>query len=107
MPHGDELQRACIRSKAFAKACRVLELRHIRTRLNRPRTNSKIGAVWPPADFVYIQTACCERASIMSFPNSEKRNRWLPRYLAIDNYFRKHSVLGWRSPQQRLSELLG
>jgi hypothetical protein len=32
--------------------------------------------------------------------------RWLPRYLAIYNRLRKHSALGYRSPQQRLNELL-
>jgi hypothetical protein len=30
----------------------------------------------------------------MPFRNSEERNRWLPRYLAIDNRLRKHSALG-------------
>jgi hypothetical protein len=42
----------------------------------------------------------------MAFQNSEERNRWLPRYLAMDNRLRKHTALGWRSPQQRLVELL-
>jgi transposase InsO family protein len=42
----------------------------------------------------------------MAYPNSEERNRWLPRYLAIYNRLRKHSALGWLSPQQRLTELL-
>jgi len=30
----------------------------------------------------------------------------LPRYLSIYNRLRKHSALGWLSPQQRLAELL-
>jgi hypothetical protein len=42
----------------------------------------------------------------MALQNSEERNRWLPRYLSIYNWFRKHSALGCRSPQQRLDELL-
>jgi len=42
----------------------------------------------------------------MAFPNSEERNRWLPRYLSINNRLRKHSALGWLSPQQRPAELL-
>jgi transposase InsO family protein len=42
----------------------------------------------------------------MAFTNSEERNSWLPRYLSIYNRLRKHSALGWRSPQQRLRELL-
>ena len=86
-------------SNAFAKACRVLEVRHIRTRPYTPRTSGKAERI--------IQTLCREWAYAMSFSNSEERNRWLPRYLAIDNRLRKHLALGWRSPQQRLSELLG
>jgi hypothetical protein len=43
----------------------------------------------------------------MAFANSEERNRWLPRYLSIHNRLWKHSALDWRSPQQRLGELLG
>nr|WP_255125414.1 integrase core domain-containing protein [Synechococcus lacustris] len=86
-------------SKAFAKACRVLGLRHIRTRPYTPRTNGKAER--------FIQTLCREWAYLMPFQNSEEWNRWLPRYLGIHNRLRKHSALGWRSPQQRLNELLG
>ena len=85
-------------SKAFAKACRTLGLRHIRTRPYTPRTNGKAER--------FIQTLCREWAYAMAFQNSEERNRWLPRYLAIYNRHRKHSALGWLSPQQRLVELL-
>ena len=85
-------------SKAFAKACRTLGLKHIRTRPYTPRTNGKAER--------FIQTLCKEWAYAMAYPNSEERNRWLPRYLAIYNRLRKHSALGWRSPQQRLMELL-
>jgi transposase InsO family protein len=85
-------------SKAFAKACRTLGLRHIRTRPYTPRTNGKAER--------FIQTLCQEWAYAMPFTNSEERNRWLPRYLSIYNRLRKHSTLGYRSPQQRLNELL-
>ena len=86
-------------SKAFAKACRTLGLRHIRTRPYTPSTNGKAEG--------FIQTLCKEWAYAMAFENSEERNRWLPRYLAIYNRLRKHSALGWRSTQRRLVELLG
>jgi transposase InsO family protein len=86
-------------SKAFAKACHDLVLRHIRTRPYTPRTNSKAER--------FIQMLCKEWAYAMAFPNSEERNRWLPRYLGIHNRLMKHSALSWRSPQQRLAELLG
>jgi hypothetical protein len=42
----------------------------------------------------------------MAFPNSKERSRWLPRYLSMYDRLRKHSALGWRSPQERLAELL-
>jgi len=29
----------------------------------------------------------------MAFPNSEERNRWLPRYLSLYNRLRKQSAL--------------
>ena len=85
-------------SKAFAKACSALGLKHIRTRPYTPRTNGKAER--------FIQTLCREWAYSMPFQNSEERNRWLPRYLSIYNRLRKHSALGYRSPQQRLNELL-
>ena len=85
-------------SKAFAKACSALGLKHIRTRPYTPRTNGKAER--------FIQTLCREWAYSMPFQNSEERNRWLPRYLSIYNRLRNHSALGYRSPQQRLKELL-
>ena len=85
-------------SKAFAKACRTLGLRHIRTRPYTPRTNGKAER--------FIQTLSREWAYSMPFQNSQERNRWLPRYLSIYNRLRKHSALGWRSPRERLVELL-
>jgi hypothetical protein len=42
----------------------------------------------------------------MVHPNSEERNRWLPRYQTIYNASGSTRPLGWRSPQQRLAELL-
>ena len=41
---------SCYRSKAFAKACRDLGLKHIRTRPYTPKTNGKAER--------FIQTAC-------------------------------------------------
>jgi transposase InsO family protein len=85
-------------SKAFGRACRILGLRHIRPRPSTARTNGKAERL--------IQTLCREWAYGMPFQNSEERNRWLPCCLAIHNRLRKHSALGWRSPQQQLVELL-
>lgn len=85
-------------SKAFAKASCTLGLRHFRTRPYTLRTNGK--------EERFIQILCKEWAYAMAFPNSEERNRWLPRYLTIFNRFRKHSALGWLLTQPRLTELL-
>ena len=85
-------------SRSFAKACKVLGLKHIRTRPYTPRTNGKAER--------FIQTLCKEWAYAMAFQNSRERDNWLPRYLSIYNRLRKHSALGGRSPQQRLNELL-
>jgi transposase InsO family protein len=96
-------------SKAFAKACGILGLKHIRTRPYTPRTNGKAER--------FIQTLCKEWAYAMAFQNSQERDHWLPRYLTIYNRLRKHSALGGRSQrppvdsaslrkQQRLNELL-
>ena len=54
-------------SKAFAKACSALGLKHIRTRPYTPRTNGKAER--------FIQTLCREWAYSMPFQNSEERNR--------------------------------
>lgn len=86
-------------SKAFAKACHTLGQRHIRTWPCTPRTNGKAERM--------IQTLCKEWVYAMATAKPEERNRWLPRYLSIDNRLRKHPALGWRSPQQRLDERLG
>ena len=85
-------------SRSFAKACKALGLKHIRTRPYTPRTNGKAERL--------IQTLCKEWAYAMAFQNSQERDHWLPRYLSIYNRLRKHSALGGRSPQQRLNELL-
>ena len=85
-------------SSRFAKACKALGLKHIRTRPYTPRTNGKAER--------FIQTLCKEWAYAMPFQNSQERNAWIPRYLSIYNRLRKHSALSGRSPQQRLHQLL-
>lgn len=69
----------CI-SKAFAEACRVFGVKHIRSRPCTPPTNVKAVRL--------IQTLCREWASLMLFQNSEGPNRWLPCQLSIDNRLR-------------------
>jgi transposase InsO family protein len=85
-------------SRSFAKACKALYLKHIRTGPYTPRANGKAERL--------IQTLCKQCAYEMSFQNPKERDNWLSRYLSIYNWGRKHSALGCRSPQQRLNELL-
>lgn len=73
-------------SRRFAKACKALGLKHIRTRSYTPRTYGKAER--------FIQTLCKEWVYSMPFLNPVERNLWLPRYLSIYNRFRKHSALG-------------
>jgi transposase InsO family protein len=78
------------RSRCFAKACRLLGLKHILTRPYTPLTNGKAER--------FIQSLWREWAYSISLQNSDERNRWLPRYLAIYNQIRQHSALGGKSP---------
>ena len=82
-------------SKAFAKACSVLKLKHIRTRPYTPRTNGKAER--------FIQTPLQGMGLRHAVPELPGAKRWMPRYLSIYNRLRKHSALGWRSPKQRLA----
>ena len=84
-------------SRSFAKACKALGLKHIRTRPYTPRTNGKAER--------FIQTLCKEWAYAMAFQNSQERDHWLPRYLAIYNRRRCHMAIGGRTPIQQLNRL--
>ena len=57
-------------SKAFAKACSVFKLKHIRTKPYTPRTNGK--------EERFIQTLQVS-AYASHIYNSNERNAWLPR----------------------------
>jgi transposase InsO family protein len=90
---------SCYRSRAFARACRRLKLKHIRTKPYTPRTNGKAER--------FIQTLLREWAYARSYPSSEKRARALPGYLRWYNRRRPHSALGARPPISRVSHLCG
>ena len=61
---------SCYRSEAFAKTCRRLGLKHLRTRPYTPRTNGKAER--------FIQTALREWAYAQAYPTSEQRAEELP-----------------------------
>jgi len=85
---------SCYRSKAFAKACRDLGLKHIRTRPYTPRTNGKAER--------FIQTALREWAYAVAYPNSQRRAAELPVWLHRYNWHRPHGGLESRTPISRI-----
>ena len=85
---------SCYRSKAFAKACRKLGLRHVRTRPYTPKTNGKAER--------FIQTALREWAYAVAYPNSDHRAAELPVWLHRYNWHRPHGSLKSKTPISRL-----
>ncbi len=64
-------------SRLFRKACRLLRIRHIRTRPYTPRTNGKAER--------FIQTMLREWAYALPYRSAESRAADLPRWLAFYN----------------------
>ena len=85
---------SCYRSKAFAKACRNLGLKHVRTRPYTPRTNGKAER--------FIQTALREWAYAIAYPTSHHRAAELPIWLHRYNWHRPHGSLKSKPPISRL-----
>jgi len=104
--HGITVQRVITdngspyRSTAHAIACRMLGIRHLRTRPYRPQTNGKaerfirtlLGG-WAYSGAVYASSA--ERAKAL--------DGWLWHY----NHRRRHQAIGRQTPTSRLNNLLG
>ena len=86
---------ACYRSKSFARACRELGLRHIRTRPYTPKTNGKAER--------FIQTALREWAYAIAYPTSNHRAQELPIWLHRYNWHRPHGSLKSKTPISRLA----
>ena len=87
---------SCYVSHRFKSTCQKLQLRHLRTRPYRPRTNGKAER--------FIQTLLREWAYKRPYPTSFQRTDRLPRYLNHYNLRRPHAALNKRTPAQRLSE---
>ena len=85
---------SCYRSRAFAKACKKLGLKHVRTRPYTPKTNGKAER--------FIQTSLREWAYACAYENSEQRAAELPRWLHRYNWHRPHGSLGSTTPISRL-----
>jgi transposase InsO family protein len=86
---------SCYKSKAFARACKRLKLKHLRTRPYTPKTNGKAER--------FIQTALREWAYAQAYPTSDHRAEELPIWLHRYNWHRPHGSLKSKTPISRLS----
>jgi transposase InsO family protein len=85
---------SCYQSRAFARACQRLGLKHLRTRPYTPKTNGKAER--------FIQTALREWAYAKAYHCSDQRGADLPVWLHRYNWHRPHGSLAARSPISRL-----
>jgi transposase InsO family protein len=84
------------RSNVHAAACADMEIRHIRTRPYRPRTNGKAER--------FIKTLQAEWAYAVSYQNSHQRRQALLPWLSYYNCRRPHSALGHKPPVSVLTD---
>lgn len=80
----------CYISHRFARLCRKLNIRHIRTKPYTPRTNGKAER--------FIKTALHEWAYARSYETSDQRARHLPVWLHHYNWHREHASLKYQTP---------
>jgi transposase InsO family protein len=85
---------SCYRSKAFARACRQLGIKHVTTKPYTPQTNGKAER--------FIQTALREWAYATAFDHSDQRRGALPLWLHRYNWHRPHASLDKNTPISRL-----
>ena len=84
-------------SIAHALACRLLGLKHLRTRPYRPQTNGKAER--------FIRTMLGEWAYGALYGSSPERTAALAGFLWRYNFKRNHGALGRKPPAARLAEL--
>lgn len=85
---------ACYKSKDFAKACRDLKIKHIRTKPYTPKTNGKAER--------FIQTALREWAYARAYNTSQERAADLPLWTHLYNWHRPHGGIKDQTPISRL-----
>jgi transposase InsO family protein len=87
------------RSAVHALACRLLGIRHLRTRPRRPQTNGKAER--------FIRTMLAGWAYGAIYASSAERTAALDGWLWRYNHHRRHQALGRQTPITRLNNLLG
>jgi transposase InsO family protein len=85
---------SCYKARAFARACRRLKLKHIRTKPYTPKTNGKAER--------FIQTALREWAYARAYQTSQQRAQDLPKWTHQYNWHRPHGSLKSLPPISRL-----
>ena len=85
---------SCYKSFAFARACKCLGLKHIRTKPYTPKTNGKAER--------FIQTLLREWAYAQAYHHSDQRTAELPRWLHRYNWHRPHGGIGAKPPISKL-----
>jgi transposase InsO family protein len=83
---------SCYKAHAFARTCRQLKLKHIRTKPYTP--NGKAER--------FIQTALREWAYARAYPTSDHRAAELPPWMHRYNWHRPHGSLNGQTPISRL-----
>ena len=100
--HGVKVERlmtdngSAYRSKLHQIACRMLAIKHIRTRAYRPRTNGKAER--------FIRTMLGGWAYGAIYASSDERTAALDGWLWHYNHRRRHSALGHKPPIARLTK---
>jgi transposase InsO family protein len=87
------------RSAVHALACRLLGIRHLRTRPRRPQTNGKAER--------FIRTMLAGWAYGAIYATSQERTAALDGWLWRYNHHRRHQAIGRQTPITRLNNLLG
>jgi transposase InsO family protein len=82
------------KSHAFARACRRLRLKHIRTKPYTPKTNGKSER--------FIQTSLREWAYAQAYQHSKQRIAELPKWLHRCYWHRPHGIIRNLPPISRL-----
>ena len=85
---------SCYRSRAFARTCKCLGLRHIFTKPYTPKTNGKAER--------FIQTSLREWAYARAYNTSDERANELPYWMHRYNWHRPHGSIGSKPPITRL-----